>query len=50
MGYDIPINYSGKYEGDMVNGKRHRKGKLTDYYDNVYEGDFSKAEDTAKGK
>lgn len=38
------------YEGEMYNGKRHGKGKLTIYNKDVYEGYFSNDKYHGKGK
>jgi len=43
--------WDGDYEGDLVNGKAHGKGKLSwQNNQNVYEGDFVKDKMTGKGK
>jgi len=40
----------GTYEGEIVNGKPHGKGKLTYSDGDVYEGDWVDGERTGKGK
>jgi hypothetical protein len=38
------------YEGDLVNGKFHGKGKLVYFDGSVYEGDWDEGEQNGKGK